>query len=92
MLCCGVCGAVVCVCGAVVCVCVCVLLYTQLVEMEERQRKTFLLPEESARLHASKDGEDWKELEGLKGGDAKLREKLKDVQKEQAVLLVCVGL
>lgn len=54
----------------------------QAVEMEEKQRKTFLLSHESQRLHIAKDGEDWKEIESLKTGDPKLRDKLKDVQKE----------
>lgn len=52
---------------------------TQLVEMEERQRKTFLLANESAHLHTLKDAEDWRHLESLKSGDPRLRKKLKEL-------------
>lgn len=52
---------------------------TQLVELEERQRKTFLLANESAHLHELKDNEDWRHIESLKSGDPRLRKKLKEI-------------
>jgi len=63
----------------------------QVVEMEERQRKTFLLSHEAQRLHVAKDGEDWRELESLKGGDPKLRDKLKDIQKDHKTATDSIG-
>jgi len=54
----------------------------QLVEHEEKQRKTFLMADESEKLHALREHEDWREMESLKNGDPKLRHKLKDIQGE----------
>lgn len=62
----------------------------QVVESEERQRKVFLLPGESEQLHASREGEDWREIETVKVGDPKLRAKLKDVTTEYTAALEAI--
>jgi Kinesin motor domain len=55
---------------------------SQVVEFEEKQRKTFLLAHESVEVQASLDGDDWRRISDSKLTDPKLAKKLNEIEND----------